>query len=89
MNDHLERSSANGVNDHGSWEAYAHFLPLLHWKRVIDGRYPREKKVASFQIELDFPLASVLHLSVDRVQRLKKCSKALRVGKFATLRGRR
>jgi hypothetical protein len=82
-----ERSvKRRGVDDHGSWETYALFLPLVHWERVLRSRYLEQQK-RGFVREMEFLLANLLDVSRDRVQVLRKRIAALRAGNHNSLRG--
>lgn len=88
LEEQQRQAAEHGVEDVQSHSAYATFLRLYHWEHVLTNRYGKQQHVRGFMTKLNGVLASIIGLSSDRIQKLRKHLRALQKGSITSLKGR-
>jgi hypothetical protein len=76
-------TTAAGLPHH---EAYATILEIVHWERVITGRYGRDQRRSGFIGLVVEAVAEAIHREVDLVEKWRKAISACRRGKRVSVK---
>lgn len=86
---HKEEAAEHGVDDPLSWQTYAKLLELDHWQRVMQERYQSQHRPRGFVREMEWKLAELLHLELERLHKLRGILAKLKRGEQSSLARRR
>lgn len=87
--EHRRQLTEHGVEDVLKWPTYASFFPLEHWQQILEQRYAKKQRTREFAMKRDEVLSHLLHVSIERVVKLRHWLRRLQSGKLRSLTGTR
>lgn len=79
--------AASGIDDIDRWETYGRLLQIDHWDRVLTTRYSDRRRPRNHITRVNYILADHLDLDGERIAKLRKLQRALKLGRRQSLRG--
>lgn len=86
---HQENLRRRGIDDAMSYQTYAIFLPLIHWKLLLRRRFEPAGQRSGFADVLDAALGVIVDNSVERIRKLRFWISGIKNGRMSSLKGRR